>query len=369
MFDDSDSPSNEINIDLSEVKEYWLSKLAYTPKRFGLEKLADMLEETDWFISHFQAAFKELQKEGKVRNIDSARIRPKNVVHFHANKTYWRTIRESKIMSTQTSIEWTELSWNPTTGCTKVSPGCENCYAETMARRLKAMGLKGYENGFTLTLQPDRLNEPLSRRKPSMYFVNSMSDLFHEDVPDQYINNVLSVISKANWHTFQILTKRAKRMAQFFNNKSIPKNLWVGVTVENKKHGLPRIEHLRQISASTRFISMEPLLEDLGLIDLSGINWVIVGGESGAKARPMKPTWAINIKDQCRKQGSMFFFKQWGRWGSDGIKRSKKANGRVLLGRIWNNKPQGHHLVKPAEPVAAQKRKGVGSRIVNKILI
>ena len=257
-------------------------------------------------------------------------------------------------MSTQTSIEWTELSWNPTTGCTKVSPGCENCYAEIMARRLKAMGLKGYENGFTLSLQPDRLNEPLTRRKSSMYFVNSMSDLFHKDVPDPYINNVLSVISKANWHTFQILTKRAKRMAQFFNNKTIPKNLWVGITVENKKHGLPRIEHLRQISASTRFISMEPLLEDLGLIDLSGINWVIVGGESGAKARPMKPTWAINVKDQCRKQGSIFFFKQWGRWGSDGIKRSKKANGRLFLGRTWDNKPQRHPLVKLAEPIAAR---------------
>ena len=252
-------------------------------------------------------------------------------------------------MSKQTSIEWTELSWNPTTGCTKVSPGCENCYAETMAHRLKAMGLKGYENGFTLTLQPDRLKEPLSRRKSSMYFVNSMSDLFHQDVPDQYIKKVLSVISKANWHTFQILTKRAKRMEQFFKNKTIPNNLWMGVTVENQKYGLPRIDHLRHTAASTRFISMEPLLEDLGLIDLSGISWVIVGGESGSKARPMKPTWVLNIKDQCRKQGSIFFFKQWGRWGADGIKRSKKANGRLLLGRIWDNKPQ-----KLVEPVAAR---------------
>ena len=251
-------------------------------------------------------------------------------------------------MSTQTSIEWTELSWNPTTGCTKVSPGCENCYAETMAHRLKAMGLKGYENGFTLTLQPDRLKTPLSRKKPSIYFVNSMSDLFHHDVSDQYIKKVLSTISKANWHTFQLLTKRAERMEQFFKNNTIPNNLWVGVSVENKKYGLPRIEYLRQTAASTRFISMEPLLEDLGSIDLSGINWVIVGGESGTKARPMKPAWAINIKDQCRKQGLIFFFKQWGRWGADGIKRSKKANGRLLLGRIWDNKPQ-----KLAEPVAA----------------
>jgi len=223
-----------------------------------------------------------------------------------------------------------------------------------MARRLKAMGLKGYENGFTLTLQPDRLKEPITRRKPSMYFVNSMSDLFHEDVPDLYINNVLSIISKANWHTFQILTKRAKRMAQFFKNKTLPKNLWMGVTVENKKHGLPRIDHLRQISASTRFISMEPLLEDSGLIDLSDINWVIVGGESGAKARPMKPTWVITIKDQCKKQKSIFFFKQWGRWGADGIKRSKKANGKVLLGRIWDKKPRWNHLPKLVEPFVAR---------------
>jgi protein gp37 len=213
-----------------------------------------------------------------------------------------------------------------------------------MARRLKAMRLKGYENGFKLTLQPDRLNEPLYRRKSSMYFVNSMSDLFHQDVSDQYINEVLLVISKANWHTFQILTKRAKRMSQFFKKNTIPENLWVGVTVENKKHGLPRVEYLRQINATTRFLSMEPLLEDLGIIDLSNINWVIVGGESGTKARPMRADWAINIMDQCRKQGSIFFFKQWGRWGSDGIKRSKKANGRLLLGRTWDNKPQGYVL-------------------------
>jgi protein gp37 len=260
-------------------------------------------------------------------------------------------------MSTHTSIEWTELSWNPTTGCTKISPGCENCYAETMARRLKAMGLKGYENGFTLTLQPDRLDEPLSRKKSSMYFVNSMSDLFHPDVPNLYIEKVLSVISNANWHTFQVLTKRAKRMAQFFKNKTIPSNLWVGVTAENRKHGLPRIEHLRHICASTRFVSMEPLIEDLGPIDLSGINWVIVGGESGIKARPMKPEWAISIKDQCRKQGSIFFFKQWGLWGSDGIKRSKKVNGRLLLGRIWDHKPQPHNIKEHAEPVSTRDRK------------
>lgn len=267
-------------------------------------------------------------------------------------------------MSTHTSIEWTELTWNPTTGCTKISPGCENCYAETMARRLKAMGLKGYENGFTLKLQPDRLNEPLIRKKSSMYFVNSMSDLFHPDVPNLYIEKVLSVISKANWHTFQVLTKRAKRMAHFFKNKEIPSNLWVGVTVENKKHGLPRIEHLRHICASTRFISMEPLIENLGLIDLSGINWVIVGGESGIKARPMKPEWAISIKDQCRQQGTIFFFKQWGLWGADGIKRSKKVNGRLLLGRIWDNKPRGHNFKEQTEPVSPRDRKRQATEVL-----
>ncbi|MEE8399173.1 MAG: phage Gp37/Gp68 family protein [Desulfobacterales bacterium] len=255
-------------------------------------------------------------------------------------------------MSTQTSIEWTELSWNPTTGCTKVSAGCENCYAEAMARRLKAMDLKGYENGFALTLQPDRLDEPLFRRKSSTYFVNSMSDLFHEDVPHEYIDSVLSVISRAHWHTFQILTKRAERMASYFGNKLLPRNLWVGVTVENKRHGLPRIDYLRQVPAATRFISMEPLLEDLGLIDLTSVDWVIVGGESGARARVMDPAWAIGIKDQCREQGSIFFFKQWGRWGSDGVKRSKKANGRTLLGRIWDKRPHGNHQVKQDELVA-----------------
>jgi protein gp37 len=243
-------------------------------------------------------------------------------------------------MTTQTSIEWTELSWNPTTGCTKISPGCENCYAETMSRRLKAMGQKGYENGFRLTLQPDRLNEPLNRKKPSVYFVNSMSDLFHEAVPDEYILKVVSAIKTAGRHTFQVLTKRAERMAEFFGDKPVPDNLWIGVTAENIKHGLPRMERLREIKATTRFISMEPLLEDLGEIDLSGVDWVIVGGESGNRARPMKPEWVVNIKNQCERQGAIFFFKQWGSWGADGRKRSKKANGRSLLGRTWDKRPQ-----------------------------
>ncbi|MFO8101287.1 MAG: phage Gp37/Gp68 family protein [Dehalococcoidia bacterium] len=243
-------------------------------------------------------------------------------------------------MSTQTSIEWTELSWNPTTGCTKVSPGCANCYAESMCRRLQGIGVRGYENGFNLTLQPNRLNEPLLRHKPSMYFVNSMSDLFHEDVPTIYIEQVLSTIERAHWHTFQILTKRAERMAEFFSTHNVPSNLWLGVTAENKQHGLPRIDQLRSIECSVRFVSMEPLLEDMGEFDLSHINWVIVGGESGTKARPMKSDWVINIKQACEKCGVEFFFKQWGSWGPDGIKRSKKANGRLFLGQIWDNSPQ-----------------------------
>ncbi|MDD5094425.1 MAG: phage Gp37/Gp68 family protein [Dehalococcoidia bacterium] len=250
-------------------------------------------------------------------------------------------------MTQQTSIEWTELSWNPTTGCTKISPGCQYCYAETMSRRLKAMGLKDYRNGFSLTLHPDRLSEPLRRRKPSMYFVNSMSDLFHKDVPDSFITAVVATISQAYWHTFQILTKRAERMAAYFANRRVPPNLWLGVTVENYEHGMPRIEDLRRINAAVRFISMEPLLEDLGYLDLTDINWVIVGGESGVKARPMRPEWVLRIKAQCDEQGSIFFFKQWGLWGPDGIKRSKKANGRLLQGHTWNGMPQAKRSMAP----------------------
>lgn len=242
-------------------------------------------------------------------------------------------------MSTSTTIEWTEFSWNPTTGCTKISPGCQNCYAETMARRLQTMGMKGYENGFKLTLQPNRLEDPLKRSKPSIYFVNSMSDLFHDDVPDSYIEKVLKVIRKSPQHAFQILTKRSGRMATFFIKHRVPQNAWLGVTVENKEHGLPRINDLRDIKASVKFVSIEPLLENLDLIDLRNIDWVIVGGESGNRARPMKFKWVINIQRQCEDQGSKFFFKQWGAWGADGVRRSKKSNGRILQGRTWDNTP------------------------------
>jgi len=195
-------------------------------------------------------------------------------------------------MSTRTSIEWTEQTWNPTTGCTKISPGCAHCYAEVMARRLKAMGVRGYENGFALTLHPDRLQQPLKRKKPTMYFVNSMSDLFHEDLPDSFIRQVFDVMKKSSQHTFQVLTKRAERMDEFCRSYDAPSNAWLGVTVENRKHGLQRLDLLRHVRAPVRFLSIEPLLEDLGRLDLTSIHWVIVGGESGPKARPMKPEWA-----------------------------------------------------------------------------
>ncbi|HGY2559421.1 TPA: DUF5131 family protein, partial [Pseudomonas aeruginosa] len=190
-------------------------------------------------------------------------------------------------MSTQTSIEWTEMTWNPVVGCTKVSPGCKHCYAENMARRLQAMGTPGYENGFRLSLRPEKLQEPLQRKKPTIYFVNSMSDLFHEQVPDTYIDQVFAVIHQASQHTFQILTKRAERLADYFSQRTPPANAWLGVSVEDREYGVPRIDCLRGINAAIRFLSAEPLLEDLGELNLTDIHWVIVGGESGAKARPM----------------------------------------------------------------------------------
>lgn len=243
-------------------------------------------------------------------------------------------------MSQMSRIEWTEATWNPTVGCTKLSPGCKHCYAETMSKRLKAMGTPGYERGFKLTLLPERLSEPLKRKRPTVYFVNSMSDLFHQGIPDEYIDRVFSVIADCPQHTFQILTKRADRLASYAANKVLPRNAWLGVSVEDRKYGLPRIDHLRRVNAAVRFLSVEPLLQELGSIDLSGIHWVIVGGESGPKARPMKLEWVLGIKRQCQEQGAQFFFKQWGGWGADGKRRSKKANGRLLRGRTWDAMPE-----------------------------
>ena len=237
-------------------------------------------------------------------------------------------------------IEWTEATWNPSSGCTKISAGCKHCYAESMARRLKAIGTVGYENGFRFNIVPSRLNEPLKKKKPTVYFVNSMSDIFHEKMPLDYLDKIFSVIEQTPHHTYQVLTKRADRMHEYLSNREIPKNVWLGVTVENKFDGIPRIDKLRSLNASVLFLSVEPLLEDLGEIDLTNINWVIVGGESGNQARPMDKSWVENVKKQCDANDVAFFFKQWGTWGADKIKRNKKENGKELNGKIWQNYPE-----------------------------
>lgn len=235
-------------------------------------------------------------------------------------------------------IEWTEETWNPTTGCTKVSPGCRNCYAEVMARRLHAMGVPGYERNFDLTLQPGRLEQPLKRARPVTYFVNSMSDLFHHQVPDSFLDDVFGVIRRTPQHTYQILTKRAQRLPEYFATRDCPDNVWLGVSVEDRRR-LRRIAPLRAVQAKVRFLSVEPLLEDLGEIDLTGIHWVIVGGESGHRARPMRGQWAENVRRQCDAAGVAFFFKQWGKYGADGVARSKGANGRKLGRRTFDEYP------------------------------
>ncbi len=241
-------------------------------------------------------------------------------------------------MST-TKIEWTDRTWNPVTGCSKISAGCAHCYAQTMARRLKAMGVAKYANGFTPTTHEYVLDEPIRWGKPHTIFVCSMADLFHEDVSFEFIDRVLGIIRQTKHHRYQILTKRAARMAEYFSQTEIPENVWLGVTVEavaTKTRMVP----LKKLPAPIRFLSCEPLIEDLGELDLSGIDWVIVGGESGAQARPMKPEWVRSIIRQTEEQEIAFFFKQWGTWGSDGVKRNKKANGKALDGKIIQMMPE-----------------------------
>lgn len=225
-----------------------------------------------------------------------------------------------------TKIEWTERTWNPITGCTKQSEGCAHCYAEIMSRRLNAMRNPKYQNGFKVTLHPDDLLEPTKWVKPSIIFVCSMSDLFHKDVPFDFIDQVFEIIRVTPRHTYQILTKRAERMNQYFMGRTIPPNVWIGVTVENINSKY-RIDYVRNLKASVKFISCEPLLEDLKKLNLSGIDWVIVGGESGVQARPMKEEWVLNIKRQTEACCIPFFFKQWGTWGVDGVRRNKKKMG------------------------------------------
>ena len=239
-------------------------------------------------------------------------------------------------MSLNSHIEWTDVTWNPVRGCTKISPGCKHCYAETFAERFR--GVKGhpYQQGFDLRIVPEKLTEPFAWRSPKLVFVNSMSDLFQPGVSDKYVEAVSEVMVKANWHTYQVLTKRSERLRDLLQRglrfASHQNNIWWGVSVEDRKYGLPRINHLRSAPAAVRFLSVEPLLEDLGEMNLSGINWVIVGGESGPGARPMKKEWVISIREQCKAYGVPFFFKQWG-----GVRKTK--NGRLLEGRTYNEYP------------------------------
>jgi protein gp37 len=231
----------------------------------------------------------------------------------------------------KSAIEWTESTWNPVTGCTKISPGCRHCYAERMAHRLQAMGQPNYQKGFAVTLQPRMLELPLSWRKPQMVFVNSMSDLFHEAVPLEYIQQVFEVMRRADWHRFQVLTKRAARLEVVSPELEWPPNVWMGVSVETAKY-TPRIDNLRACGARVRFLSLEPLLGPLPDLDLEGIDWVIVGGESGPKARPMDEAWVLDLRDQCVAAEVPFFFKQWG-----GV--NKKKAGRLLEGYTWDEMP------------------------------
>lgn len=240
-------------------------------------------------------------------------------------------------MSAQSTIEWTDSTWNPVRGCTKISPGCKHCYAETFAERFRGVPGHPYERGFDLRLVPERLADPLRWSDSRMIFVNSMSDLFHDGVPTDYIERVCEVMASAKWHTFQVLTKRADRIGKLLNDRlrrfATMRHIWWGVSVENKKYGLPRITQLRNTPAAVRFLSVEPLLEDLGKVNLEGISWVIVGGESGPGARRLDPVWVRSIRDQCAKAKVPFFFKQWG-----GIR--KKEHGRILDGSIHDEFPE-----------------------------
>lgn len=243
-------------------------------------------------------------------------------------------------MATSSPIEWTEATWNPVTGCDKVSPGCAHCYAERMAKRLQAMGQPNYAHGFRVTLQRQMLELPIRWRRPRRIFVNSMSDLFHAEVPEPFISDVFAVMLKAHWHEYQILTKRSERLVELDRSLEWAPHIWMGVSVENARF-VHRIDHLRRTRARVKFLSLEPLLGPLQSLDLRGIDWVIVGGESGPRARPMQPSWVLDIREQCRAAGVAFFFKQWG-----GVFKSR--TGRELEGRTWDEMPaNGDGTVSP----------------------
>ena len=250
-------------------------------------------------------------------------------------------------MAEHSAIEWTDATWNPVRGCTKISPGCKHCYAEVFAERFRGVPGHPYERGFDPRVVPEKLGEPLRWQTPKMIFVNSMSDLFHDNVPDEYIEAVAKVMIKANWHTYQILTKRSARMASLLQGRlsfaASAAHIWWGVSVENRKHGLPRLRDLQEAPALVRFLSVEPLLEGLGPVNLKGIHWVSVGGESGHGARPLKREWVTSIRDQCSDTGVPFFFKQWG-----GVQ--KKRAGRELDGQTYDGFPA--RISQPASPIA-----------------
>jgi protein gp37 len=240
-------------------------------------------------------------------------------------------------MSLDTTIEWTDATWNPVRGCTKISAGCKNCYAERFAERFRGVAGHPFEQGFSIRLVPEKLAEPLKWKEPRMIFVNSMSDLFHDKVPDKYIEQVVRVMILAQWHTFQVLTKRGDRLRNMLRGPlkfaASAKNIWWGVSVENKRDGVPRIRQLQDAPAAVRFLSVEPLLEDVGKLNLRGISWVIVGGESGPRSRPMKEEWVTSVREQCEASGVAFFFKQWG-----GAR--KKLTGRTLNGKTYSAFPE-----------------------------
>lgn len=253
-------------------------------------------------------------------------------------------------MSLGTSIEWTDATWNPVRGCSKISPGCKFCYAERFAERFRGVAGHPFEQGFDVRLVPEKIQEPLRWKSPRKIFVNSMSDLFHDSVSDSFIFQVAQVMRQANWHIFQILTKRPDRMAKLLSGSlssfAAEPHIWWGVSVENKKHGLPRLQKLQKTPIAVRFLSIEPLLEDLGEIDLRGIAWVIVGGESGPGARPMKPTWVRSIQKQCQRENVPFFFKQWGG-------KRKAKTGRTLDGKTYSAFPGLHSTGSSRPPVAS----------------
>jgi len=242
-------------------------------------------------------------------------------------------------MSDRSAIEWTDATWNPVRGCTKISAGCKHCYAERFAERFRGVSGHPFEQGFALRLVPQALDLPLKWTKPRLVFVNSMSDLFHDAIPDEYITRVFDVVRRAAHHQFQILTKRAERMATYCKGKDIPGNAWLGVSVENARYKT-RIAHLQTVSAGIRFLSIEPLIGPMGQLDLRGINWVIVGGESGPRCRPMRLEWVRKIREQCLLNGVPFFFKQWG-----GTRKGR--NGRVLDGRTWDDFPRTYATPSP----------------------